>query len=327
MLIIELKNNMKKLFPLLISIFLFAGCDPSGDDIEYGYSARESVLSVEDGSGTPNIPFVRKINFSPGTVTNNGGGEITVTTGATTGSGIDLTAAGLGGPILHWIMKQFLPVMFGGFFGPGYSLSINGDYNTRGVENMEFGPSFMWLESCICGKIDGMYPKANIGQTLLHAGVTSLVVSPTGSNIAGGYIEPKNRMYDTPFAVNRVKRRAFSDAKQGVYPEPHFGYKMYTDLCDDLRINNVSVGMAFRNARNKYLPEDADWELWWSPPLVTTGNFILDNELMNDMYERIKSTSSGGKGPMLENKYITYQEYLLFGDPAFNPYEPVNEGS
>lgn len=242
-------------------------------------------------------------------------------------AGIDLTAAGLGGPIAHWMMTQFLPVMMGGFFGPGTSLGLIGDYNTRGVEDMEFGPSFMWLESCICGKIDGMYPKANIGQTLLHAGVTSLIASPTGSNIAGGYIEPKNRMYDTPFSVFRSRIKAFRSAKQGIYPEPHFGYKMYTDLCEDLKENNISVGLAFRNARNRYLPEDADWELWWSPPLITTGNNNLDVEMINDMYNRIKSTEGGGKGQMLENKYITYQEYLLFGDPAFNPYEPINEGS
>ena len=241
--------------------------------------------------------------------------------------GIDLTAAGLGGPFTHWMLKQFLPVIMGGFLGPGGSLGLIGDYHTRGVENMEFGPSFMWLESCICGKIDGVYPKVNVGQTLLHAGVTSLIASPTGSNIAGGYIEPKNRMYDTPLSVLRTRIKAFLDARQGVYPEPHFGYKMYTDLCEELQNNNVSVGLAFRNARNRYLPEDADWELWWSPPLVKTGDNSLDTEIYTNMYNRIISTQGGGKGPMLENKYITFQEYLLFGDPAFNPYEPINEGS
>jgi len=30
---------------------------------------------------------------------------------------------------------------------------------------------------------------------------------------------------------------------------------------------------------------------------------------------------------MLKNKYTSFQEYFLFGDPAFNPYEPCNEGS
>ena len=242
-------------------------------------------------------------------------------------AGTDLIAAGLGGRFVHKILKQFLPVMMGGFMGPGFSLSSIGDYNTRAVGNMKFGPSFMWLESCICGKIDGMYPKANIGQTLLHAGVTSLIASPTGSNIAGGYIEPKTRMYDTPFSVLRSRLKANSDAKKGIYPEPHFGYKIFTDLCTDLKENNVSIGLALRNAKNRYLPEDADWELWWSPPLIKTGNPTLDAEIRNNYYKRVKSTAGGSKGPMLENKYTSYQEYLLFGDPAFNPYEPINEGS
>ncbi|UCD14076.1 MAG: hypothetical protein JSW60_01285 [Thermoplasmatales archaeon] len=241
-------------------------------------------------------------------------------------AGVDLTAAGLGGRVVHRVLKKILPIYMGGFLGPGSSLGALGDYYTRGVENMEFGPSFMWLESCICGKIDGMYPQMNVGQALLHAGVTSLIASPTGSNIAGGYLEPKNRMYDTPFSVLRSRINANNDAKQGIYPEPHFGYKIFTDLCEDLKKNNVSIGMAFRNAKNRYLPEDADWELWWSPPLVITGNPSLDIEMRNNYIERMKSTVGGGKGPMLENKYTSYQEYLLFGDPAFNPYEPINEG-
>jgi hypothetical protein len=241
-------------------------------------------------------------------------------------AGTDLVAAGFGGRFVHGVLKQFLPVMFGGFLGPGSTLGVIGDYHTRGVENIEFGPSFMWLESCICGKIDGMSPETSIGQALLHAGVTSLIASPTGSNIAGGYIEPKTRMYDTPFSVLRSRLRANREARQGIYPEPHFGYKIFTDLCEDLRKNNVSIGMALRNAKNRYLPEDADWELWWSPPLVTTGNYLLDQEMLNKYNERAKNTAGSGKGPMLENKYTSYQEYLLFGDPAFNPYEPINEG-
>jgi len=241
-------------------------------------------------------------------------------------SGIDLTAAGFGGRFIYGFLKQFLPVMMGGFAGPGAALSAIGEYNSRSVENIEFGPSFMWLESCICGKIDGIYPKTNVGQALLHAGVTSLIASPTGSNIAGGYIEPKTRMYDTPISVFLARMKANRDAKQGIFPEPHFGYKIYTDLCEDLRKNNVSIGMALRNAKNKYLPADADWELWWSPPLIRTGNLLLNQEIINKYSKRVKSTDGSGTGPMLENKYTSYQEYLLFGDPAFNPYEPINEG-
>ena len=241
-------------------------------------------------------------------------------------SGIDLTAAGFGGPVIHSGLKKILPLIAGGFLGPGSSLGKIGEYGTRGVEGMNLGPSFMWLESCICGKIDGMYPKASVGQALLHAGVTSLIASPAGSNIAGGYLEPKNAMYDTPFSVWRAYKNAIKDAKEGVYPDPHFGYKIYTDLCEDLEENDISVGLAFRNAKNRYLPEDADWELWWAPPLFTTGNFLLDLEITNNYAERLKSTIGNHKGPMLENKYISFQEYLLFGDPAFNPYEPCNTG-
>ena len=237
-------------------------------------------------------------------------------------SGPSLTAAGLGGPLMHGLLNQILPII-GGFFGPGSSLSDVGDYTTRSVEGMNFGPSFMWLESCICGKIDGMYPEGSVGQALLHAGVTSLVASSTGSNIAGGYLEPKNRMYDTHFSVWKVYLTAKRDAKNGIYPDPHFGYRIYTDLCTDLMKNNVSIGLAFRNAKNSYLPSDADWELWWAPPLIYTGNYLIDSKINA---ERLKSTSSGGKGPMMEAKYVSFQEYLLFGDPAFNPYEPVNNG-
>ncbi len=241
-------------------------------------------------------------------------------------AGTELTAAGFGGPVLHWILKQAIPVVMGGFAGPGGSLGSVGDYTTRNVQKMEFGPSFMFLESCICGKIDGMYPQANVGQGLLHSGVGCLIASPTGSNIGGGYLEPKDRMYDTPLSVLRSYIKAKIEARQGIYPDPHFGYKIYTDLCMDLKENDVSVGEAFRNAKNNYLPSDADWELWWSPPLVSTGSVQIDSELQNKYSGIIKNTASNGKGPMLENKYISYQEYLLFGDPAFNPYEPINEG-
>ncbi len=241
-------------------------------------------------------------------------------------AGTELTAAGFGGPVTYNILKTILPIVGGGFIGPGGSLSAQGDYTTRSITGMNFGPSFMWLESCICGKIDGVTAKESVGQALLHAGVTSLIASPTGSNIGGGYLEPKNRMYDTRLSVLSAYIRNMKNAKRGIYPEPHFGYKMYTDLCMDLKENNVSIGLAFRNAKNNYLPADADWELWWSPPLISTGDALLDFEMNRQHADRVKNTAQGGKGPMLENKYISFQEYLLFGDPAFNPYEPINNG-
>ena len=238
-------------------------------------------------------------------------------------SGIELTAAGFGGPIIHEMLTRVLPIIQGGFIGPGSHLGQVGMYNTRNVANMNFGPSFMWLESCICGKIDGVYPTSGVGQALIHSGVASLIASPTGSNIAGGYLEPKSRMYDNPFSVWKAQKITERNAKNGIYPDPHFGFLLYTELCNDLKDNDISIGLAFRNARNNYLPKDADWELWWAPPLISTGNPVWDS-LVNS--EEIKGTSVGGPGPMLEAKYVTFQEYLLFGDPALNLYEPINQG-
>jgi len=239
--------------------------------------------------------------------------------------GIDLVSAGLGGPISHFLIKKFLEVTMP-YLGPGASLASKGQYTTRTVECMEFGPSFMWLESCMCGKIDGMYPENSLGQSFLHAGITSLIASPTGSNIAGGYLEPKNRASDTPFSVLRAYISSKLDARKGIYVEPHFGYLIYQDLCESLKNDDTTVGLAFRDAKNNYLPQDADWELWWSPPLVETGNFLDNYEMKNTNYETMKNNAM--EDPfMLKNKYTSFQEYMLFGDPAFNPYEPCNEGS
>lgn len=241
-------------------------------------------------------------------------------------SGIDTASVGIGGPILHRMIELGIRPFMGGAMGPGTSLESHGHYNTREVENMDFGPSFMWLESCICGKIDGVYPKTSIAQTLLHSGVNSLIAASTTSNIGGGYLEPKNKIYDTPFSILTAYIKTRLDARKGEYPEPHFGYKIYTDLCEDLRENDVSIGLAFRNAKNNYLPSDADWEVWWAPPLITTGDRIEDIGLL-DSYNTIASGLFGeGKDTMMGNKYTSFYEYLLFGDPAFNPYEPCNNG-
>jgi len=57
--------------------------------------------------------------------------------------------------------------------------------------------------------------------------------------------------------------------------------------------------------------------------LVSTGNPLWDSILNS---EETKETRSNGPGPMLEAKYVSYQEYMLFGDPALNIYEPINQG-
>jgi len=226
--------------------------------------------------------------------------------------GLDLVSAGFDGVILNapnlWsrILKNtILPHFVGGFWGPGGSIGNVGSYCPRVIETVDFGPSFMWLESCFCGKITGMYPQENIGQTFIHSGVNCLVAATTGSNIPGGYLESKNYMFDTKLGVNANLRQWENKVEEGIFPDLHFGHKIYDDMCGYLGDDDATVGKAFRDAKNQYLPEDEDWELWWSPPLSSGGE--------------------EGYGTHIAAKYTSFHEFVLYGDPAFNPYEPINE--
>ena len=53
-------------------------------------------------------------------------------------------------------------------------------------------------------------------------------------------------------------------------------------------VKDATTGMALRNAKNQYLPENI------------------------------------GSGSIQAESYIMFQHYVLHGDPAFNPHEPVN---
>jgi hypothetical protein len=242
-------------------------------------------------------------------------------------AGNELTSSGIFGPIVQNILVATITPALGGFIGPGGDFSSVGDYTCRAVSDLELGPSFLWLESCICGKLDGMYPKASATQTHLHAGITSMIASSTGSNIGGGYLDPKNMKYDLP-VITKIKywKNKCLDWPNDEFDDAHFGFKIYGDLCEDLQKNDVSIGLAFRNARNNYFTdEEVSWEVWWTPPLIRTGNYQIDQGIQ-DYFSSSSSSSSSGKGPMMESKYVTYQEYSLFGDPALNLYEPINQG-
>ncbi len=232
--------------------------------------------------------------------------------------GVNSLGLGLPNGPLSKILAQVSSI-FG--YGPGYALADYMTYNTRNVENMNLGPSFLWIESCICGKLDGMYPTQSITQAYLHAGCNVVVASTTTSNIPGGYLEPKNTKYDFPGQVFIRELQWAIKARQGIYPTQHFGDKIFTDTCEQLKRPDMSIGEAFRNARNKYLPEDASWEVWWSPPLIYTGVYEIDQQIQNDMAKRTAETS--GLDPRLDNKFQSFFEYHIYGDPAFVPYVPI----
>ncbi|KYK24660.1 hypothetical protein AYK24_05920 [Thermoplasmatales archaeon SG8-52-4] len=181
-------------------------------------------------------------------------------------------------------------------------LTQHGTHNIRNVENMKLGPSIMIIESCFTGKIDGMYPKQAISQAPLHAGINALIASPTETNVPGGYLEPyleKGIKWDRYNIIGNIANRL--NARKGNYPEFHFGPIIYSDFFEYLGLDQ-DVGTALRNARNDYLPKDWDATFKWVPPLAAGGVNLAPN--------------------VPEHKYLTYQEYCLYADPAFNPYMP-----
>jgi hypothetical protein len=221
--------------------------------------------------------------------------------------GPDLVSAGYG-RILEKIVRRITPTT-GGWLGLStiFGVRFAKGYSAATVTGLDMGPSFMFLDSCTCGKIDGVYPKQNVVMSYVHTGVGTIVASTTGSNIAGGYLPGKENEYDTPFSIARARREWFKKAEQGIYPDLHFGFKMFEDMSAFMKEEDCSVGEALKLAKNIYLPEDLPWNLWWSPPL-SGGD-------APDVY-----------GPHEDEKHTTYFEFTLYGDPAFNPYEPCNEG-
>jgi hypothetical protein len=83
----------------------------------------------------------------------------------------------------------------------------------------------------------------------------------------------------------------------------------------------TSVGYAFREARNDYLDEkEINWKVWWSPPLIHTGDYETDQ----DIYNRMAGNAESGHLPRMDNKFLSFYEYTLYGDPALTPYIPIH---
>jgi hypothetical protein len=237
---------------------------------------------------------------------------------------VSIYKLGLGLPngILTRFLERFLAPIMG--LGPGISYNNHGAYNTRNVENMNLGPSVLWMESCIVGEIGGVYPQQGISQAYVHAGCGTVIAAPTSSNIAGGYIEPKNRHYDIPGTTMLRYIMARRDIRRGIYPEQHFGFKFYSNMLEALKKDEgTSIGYAFREARNNYLDEnEINWNVWWSPPLIYTGDVETDRNIYNRMAEGQQT----GHLPRMDNKFLSFYEYTIYGDPALTPYIPIHGG-
>jgi hypothetical protein len=218
--------------------------------------------------------------------------------------------------ILHNLLNRWsvlIPRLLGSSLSSG--LGRVGAYCVRYVENMELGPSVMMIESCYTGRIDGIYPQCCVCQAYIHAGLNALIASSRGTP-GPGYLDARAR--PKGLGVSELIKTLLNPDLQ----KPHFSALHAVNIFGDLTENNVDVGTAFRNAKNKFM-EDANSTFFWTPPLSLDIQTTYDLELF---LKNLRLTTDEEDAKCMEKKYTCLFEYNLFGDPAFNPYEPLNEG-
>ncbi len=203
-----------------------------------------------------------------------------------------------GFPPVTWF-SRFLHIISSG-------LSSKGAYAVRNVVDMDFGPSVIFVESCITARTDGLLPENCLSQAYLHAGMNAYI-GATRVTADPGYIEPG--LIFKGFGAKGFTKASLDLLLNGEYPDPHFGAVVAEDFILDLVQNDSTVGMALRNAKNYYLPKDANATFLWTPPLDDTNTKI-----------------GFEPGSFLDKKYVCLHELTLYGDPAFNPYQPSNKG-
>ena len=222
----------------------------------------------------------------------------------------DILLDARGFPPITWLARFLEPL------GIMSGLSSKGAYAVRYVVNDDYGPSVIFVESCIVGRTDGLLPQNCLTQAYIHAGVNAMVAS-TRVTADPGYLEPG-------LIFKGFGAKGFVDAwlrlmLKGEYPDLHFGGVISNEFINDLAKNDSTVGMALRDAKNKYLPEDANSTFLWTPPLNVAG---LDNIYNKNTYTKGRFSYDN----YLDKKYVCLHEFNLYGDPAFNPYQPINNG-
>ena len=204
-------------------------------------------------------------------------------------------------------------------------LSNKGSFDLRSVENMEYGPSVIFVESCITGRTDGLSGENVLSQTFLHAGVNAYI-GATRVTADPGYLEPRPLPNGLGIGILGLMKAILNLRLRDKYPDLHFGAVIAEDFILDLIDNDSDIGTALRNAKNKYLPKDANSTFLWTPPLTLapTGIDSIDQELFEAAQGKLLPGNS--RTPVLDKKYVALHEFTLYGDPAFNPYQSLNDG-
>jgi len=198
-------------------------------------------------------------------------------------------------------------------------LSSKGSYDIRSVENMDYGPGVIFVLSCITGRTDGMVGKNVLSQTYIHAGVNTYI-GATRVTADPGYLEPRPLPGGWGIGILGFMKAILNLKLKDEYPDVHFGSVVAEDFILDLIENDTDVGTALRNAKNKFLPKDANTTFLWTPPLALSSDLrFIDQEFLNSV-----QTDAFGRTKALDKKYVCLHEFTVYGDPAFNPYQSMN---
>jgi len=231
----------------------------------------------------------------------------------------DILMDSIGGPrIIYQLLARYTPIPGLLFRTP---LGNVGQYSVREVSNTEMGPSVMMVEGCGSGKIDGFLPTNSLANAYLHAGANAYM-SPTTFSAFYGALEPRFGSKGVGFGIAGYLK-AWSDLKKGVYVPVYFNQYIFEHAILEMFHNNVDIGTALRNAKNAFLPAQINITFRWTPPLSISDNLPYD--VQQQINDNIKSTAEEDLTFPVE-KYCTIYQINLLGDPAFNPYEPCNEG-
>ena len=125
------------------------------------------------------------------------------------------------------------------------------------------------------------------------------------------------------FQYPNISKAIFDLKIRGKYPEVHFGAVIAEDFILGLIVDDATTGRALRDAKNVYLEKDGNNTFLWTPPLTyMSGIPEVDKEVYNAVENSVSRTESRHLG----KKYVALHEFNIYGDPAFNPYQSVNNG-
>ena len=150
-----------------------------------------------------------------------------------------------------------------------------GAFDVAHTKLMNFGPSVMWADSCITGRIDGLPPENCLSQAFLHAGMNIYI---------GATRESWGNVAPTPDSSSGESLGSWLSMNFFGHLTGHFYDK--SGSMQSFGPSNTTVGAAMVLAKNSYVQK-----------------FGVDAGAENS---------------------DTLEEFIIHGDPAFNPYEPNN---